>query len=132
MSNLKLPRILMCIVPLFFAQSCREKSTPEFMLHSTTSKKWNLVQYNETNIDQINRVWEFRKDGLMFHFKINPQSKLEREDFGDQVFSDEYSLKTINNELFIDMKASLFSVEKLTTDTLILRREELYYVFTPR
>jgi hypothetical protein len=102
------------------------------MLHSTTSKKWNLVQYNETNIDQINRVWEFRKDGLMFHFRINPQSKLEREDFGDQVFSDEYSLKTINNELFIDMKASLFSVEKLTTDTLILRREELYYVFTPR
>lgn len=122
----------MCIVPLFFAQSCSEKSTPEFMLHSTTSKKWNLVQYNETNIDQINRAWEFRKDGLMFHFIINPQSKLEREDFGDQVFSDEYSLKTINNELFIDMKASLFSVEKLTTDTLILRREELYYVFTPR
>jgi hypothetical protein len=63
-------------------------------------------------------------------FRIKPQ-QTEREDFGDQVFSDEYSLKT-NNELFIiDMKASLFSVEKLTTDTLILRREELYYVSYP-
>jgi len=118
---------------IFLIVNCREKQTIDFMLHNNADKKWNLVQYNDHKFEKIEKVWEFRQNGNMYRFRVNSKGKLFKEDFGDQVFEDTYNLRTNNNdELFIDMYSAAYLVEKITIDTLILKYNELNYIFTSR
>lgn len=78
---------------------------------------WNVIQEGQLKYNPVGRVYCFYSNNKYEEFYYSEGNKKVKYDYGDQIFTDDWSLK---NDSVLNMSGFEYILKKITKDSIIL------------